>query len=224
MDNYCCRLQYAAVASLWTYFVLSMASTSVSACPTAVPKACRSSTCYYSIATLDRIVQEATYNPASEKIHLVFERGIPSAMRSLVQVVRVDSGDSASFPCAVLNVTYSTPLQLPDVFWMHNQRPLALLSREHLIHEGILDLQHSVQSRPSSTSVYADTTVTLTMKNVSWNVRGNVTCSQPCLAPFATLPAVLKPGDVPFCSNEYQYFHLLVFPSASELFRCRWLM
>ncbi|XP_055351948.1 uncharacterized protein LOC129598192 [Paramacrobiotus metropolitanus] len=221
MERYRCRLKFATTVPLGLCVMLSLTSSTSSACPTAVPKACRNATCHYSIATLERIVQEATYNPASEKIQLVFDQPAPNAVRSLVQVISVDSGGSASFSCPVHNVTFTTPLQLPYIGWTHQGRDLAVLGNGRLISDGPFDLEHSVRSRPVPGSPFADVNVTLALKSVAWQASGDLSCLQPCntfLLPSVRLPIAVKPGDVPFCGSPYQLSRLLVFPSASELF------
>ncbi|XP_055353499.1 uncharacterized protein LOC129599312 isoform X2 [Paramacrobiotus metropolitanus] len=170
---------------------------------------------------MERIVEDATRNTASEKIHLVFQRPAPSAGRGILQVIRVDSGGDASFPCAVHNLTYNAPLQLPDIFWTHQQLALAFFSNGRLLSEGKFDLQYSVHSRPSPAFAYANVIMILTFKNVSWKISGDVACSEVCrLNPAIVFepPHTGMVGDATFCDRNKQNFRLLVFPSASELF------
>ncbi|XP_055353488.1 uncharacterized protein LOC129599300 [Paramacrobiotus metropolitanus] len=223
MDRHFCLLKCAGVVLFSIYMVLSLDNFHSSACPTAIQKACHNITCYYTIATLERIVQNATRNPASDKIHLAFELHDRSAFGSFVQAVRVDSGASASLACAVHNVTFSTPQELPEIYWTINQRMLASLRNGRLTSPGVFDLNHSTKSLPLPTSAYANVTVTLTLKNVSWRASGDVVCSQLChLTPvIRPVPVPIRTGSVgkkTFCTSYNQYFRLLVFPSASELF------
>ncbi|XP_055353081.1 uncharacterized protein LOC129598996 [Paramacrobiotus metropolitanus] len=132
----------------------------------------------------------------------------------MVQFVAVDAGATVAFPCAVHNVSDRAPL--PHFAWMHNKRVLAHLRNGRLINTGPFDLQHSVQSRPAPASPFADATVTLTWKNVTWPASGDVTCVQHCLGSPGMLPVLLETAEAPLCASHY--FRLLVFSSASELF------
>ncbi|XP_055351946.1 uncharacterized protein LOC129598190 isoform X2 [Paramacrobiotus metropolitanus] len=202
-----------AVVPLLIYVIVFLIYSFSTACPPAVTKACGNATCNYTIATLERIVQEATHNLTSDKIHLVFEPPAPSATRSLIQTVDVDSGASVSLPCTVHNVTYSIPQQLPDIFWTQKEHFTAILGSGRFTSSGALDVLHSVYSRPSLTAPYADVTVTLTVKNVAWKNSGDLVCSQMCRPPLEPWIA-----NMPLCTGHNQHFRLRVFPSASELF------
>ncbi|XP_055353095.1 uncharacterized protein LOC129599004 [Paramacrobiotus metropolitanus] len=217
------RLQCVAVL-LVTCWLLSLTGCPSAACPThtAVPKAGRNAnaTHPYSIATLDRIVEEATHDPDSDVIALAFDGPIPTANGNQAQLVRVDSGASASVVCAAHSLPYTFPQHLPEFSWTHRQRPLAFLSNGRLVnvHPGTFDLEHSVQSRPAPASPFADVSVTLTFRNASWQASGDVTCTQHCLGPLTLLPALLEPAAAPLCASHTQHFRLLVFPSAGDLF------